>query len=108
MNNLPGICLLPVFIALACVSCEDDPKLVEQRGKQRAEIARLNLELAVIEEKLKNIPPDMSVELEKVGKEAETQTAEVARLEAEVAELAARKRSLQSEFDAYRAKYQIK
>jgi len=81
---------------------------VEKREKQKTGIARLTLELAVIEEKLKNMPPDMSAELEKAGKEVETQTTEVARLEAEVEELAARKRSLQSEFDAYRAKYQIK
>jgi hypothetical protein len=39
---------------------------------------------------------------------AEKQAAEAAGLENEVADLEARKRALQSEFDAYRAKYQIK
>jgi hypothetical protein len=39
---------------------------------------------------------------------SEKQSTEVAGLENEVAVLETRKRSLQSEFDAYRAKYQVK
>lgn len=108
MKYPPRLCLIPVFIALACVSCGDDPKLVEKREQQKAEISRLKGEIALIEEKLKTIPPDVSEELAKARKQAEQQTAEVARLEAEVSELDARKRTLQNEFDAYRAKYQVK
>jgi peptidoglycan hydrolase CwlO-like protein len=97
-----------VLIALTCGSCSDDPKLVEKREKQKAEITRLKGEVALIEEKLKNLPPDVSADLAKARKTSEQQTAEIAELEKEVAVLETRKRTLQNEFDAYRAKYQIK
>ena len=98
-----------LLLAVLCfASCGDDPKLVEKRDKQRAEIARLKGEIALIEEKLKNMPPDVSAEVETARKRADEQAAEVAKLEAEVAELEARKRALQAEFDSYRAKYQLK
>jgi chromosome segregation ATPase len=97
-----------ILVALACASCSDDPKLVEKREQQKAEIARLKGELALIDEKLKNLPPDVSADLAVAKQLAEKQAAEVAGLENEVADLEARKRALQSEFDAYRAKYQIK
>ena len=96
------------FVAIACIASSDDPKLVEKREQQKAEIIRLKGELTLIEEKLKNMPPDMSVELDKTNKEAKQQATEVAGLEAEVAALQARKRSLQDEFDSYRVKYPIK
>jgi hypothetical protein len=108
MIKRPSIFLILPAIALCCVSCGDDPKLVEKREKQKAEIARLKGELALIEEKLKDLPPDVTTELAQARKRAEEQTAEVAKLEAEVTELGSRKRSLQKEFDAYRAKYQVK
>ena len=101
-------CLVSLFLAFACVSCGDDPKLVEKREKQKAEIARLKGEIALIEEKLKNVPPDVSEDLAAAKKQEEEQTAEIAKLEAEASSLEARKRSLQSEFDSYRAKYQVK
>ena len=65
-------------------------------------------ELALIEEKLKSLPPDVSGDLVEAKQLAEKQSSEVAGLETEVAALEAKKRSLQGEFDAYRAKYQIK
>jgi peptidoglycan hydrolase CwlO-like protein len=102
------ICIIPVIIAFACVSCGDDPQMVAKHEKQKAEVARLKGELALIEEKLKNMPPDVSEELDKAKKQADAQTAEVAKLEAEISELEGRKRSLQDEFDKYRAKYQVK
>jgi peptidoglycan hydrolase CwlO-like protein len=101
-------CLLACSITLVCPSCGDDPKLVEKHEKQKAEITRLKGELALIEEKLKNLPPDVSEELEGAKMQAEKQTAEIASLETELTELEARKRALQSEFDSYRSKYQVK
>lgn len=103
-------CAFPsiLLLVISCTSCSDDPKLVEKREKQKAEITRLNGELALIEEKLKNLPPDVSTELAKARQLSENQTAEIAGLEKEVAALEVRKRSLQNEFDAYRAKYQVK
>ena len=96
------------FAALACWSCGDAPELVAKREKQKAEIARLNGELALIEEKIKNMPPDVSGELEAARKKADEQTAQIQSMENEIKELQARKRTLQGEFDSYRAKYQLK
>lgn len=99
---------LAVLAALFCASCSDDPKLVEKREKQKAEISRLRGELALVEEKLKSLPPDVSADLAEAKKLSEKQTAEVATLEMEVAALEAKKRSLQGEFEAYQAKYSVK
>jgi chromosome segregation ATPase len=106
--NLVRSCWLLSLISLSITSCSDDPKLVEKREKQRAEIVRLKGELAFIEEKLKSLPPDVSTDLAEAKQLSEKQTSEVADLEKEVAGLEARKRSLQSEFDAYKLKYQLK
>ena len=97
-----------ILLAVSCASCSDDPKLVEQREKQKAEISRLKGELALIDEKLKSLPPDVSADLVEAKQVSEKQSAEVAGLETEVAALEAKKRSLQSEFDAYKIKYQVK
>ena len=101
-------CSLALLLVLACTSCSDDPKLVEKREKQKAEISRLRGELALIEEKLKSLPPDVSADLAEAKQLAAKQSAEVTGLEAEVAALEAKKRSLQGEFEAYQAKYQVK
>jgi predicted trehalose synthase len=93
---------------MAISSCSEDPKMVEKREQQKAEITRLKGELALIDEKLKSLPPDVSSEVSEAKLTAEKQTAEVARLEAEVATLDARKSALQKEYDAYRVKYQVK
>lgn len=101
-------CLIASSIAFVSTSCGDDPKLVEKHEKQKAEITRLKGELALIEEKLKNLPPDVTEELASARIQAEKQTAEIASLETELTALEARKRALQSEFDLYRSKYQVK
>lgn len=106
--NLFRSCWLLILMTLPYTSCSEDPKLVEKREKQRAEIVRLKGELAFIEEKLKSLPPDVSTELAEAKQLSEKQTAEVAELEKEVAALEARKSSLQAEFDAYKLKYQLK
>lgn len=97
-----------LLVALVCTSCGDDPKLVEKREKQKVELARLKGELALVEEKLKNVPPDVAVQLTEAKKLSEKQSAEVALLEAEVADLEAKKRTLKSELEAYQAKYPLK
>ncbi len=93
---------------LTFVSCGEDPKLIDKREKQKIEITQLKGDVALIDEKLKNLPPDVSSELAAIKQVSEKQSADVAKLEAEVASLDARKRTLQSEFDAYRVKYQMK
>ena len=99
---------LTVLFALSCVSCGDDPKLVAKRDQQKAEIAKLKGEIALIEEKLKSLPPDVTTQLAEAKALSAKQSSEVAVLEAEVTALEARKRSLQNEFDAYKLKYQVK
>jgi parvulin-like peptidyl-prolyl isomerase len=97
---------LAILLGLTLTSCEDDPVLVEKREKQRAEIIKLKGELALIDERIKNMPPDVSEELAAAKKLAAKNTAEVENLETEVAALEARRRSMQDEFDAYRIRYQ--
>jgi len=99
---------LVVLLALSCAACSDDPKLVEKREKQKAEISRLKGELALIDEKLQSLPPDVTADLAEAKQLSEKQSAEVAGLETELAALETRKRALQNEFDAYRVKYQVK
>ena len=96
---------LALLLVLACASCGEDPKLVEKREKQKAEIVQLKGELALIDEKLKNLPPDVSTELDEAKKLSEKQSAEVAALESEVAALESKKRALQKDFETYQAKY---
>ena len=99
---------MAIMLALCCSSCGDDPKLVEKREQQKAEIARLKGELALVDEKLKRLPPDVSKELADARALSIKQSAVVAALEAEVATLESRKKELESEFQAYQAKYQVK
>lgn len=96
------------MLSLMFVSCGDDPVMVAKREQQKAEISKLKGELALIEEKLKNLPPDVSTELEEARELAAKQQSEVATLEKDVAALEERKRVLQGEFDAYKVKYQLK
>ena len=100
--------LLATMAVLACASCGEDPKLLEKHEKQKVEITRLKGELALIDEKLNSLPPDVTDELIEARKVSEEQSAQVAALETEVAALEAKKRSLQKEFEAYQAKYQVK
>lgn len=97
-----------ILLILLCASCGEDPKLVAKHEKQKAEIVRLKGELALIDEKLASLPPDVTVELAEAKKSFEQQSTEVARLESEVETLESRKRALEKEFEDYQAKYQVK
>ena len=108
MNSLICLGSLAIVLALLSVSCSDDPKLVEKREKQKVELARLRGEISLLDEKIRNLPPDVTDQLVAARQTAAKQAAEVASLEAEVTALEAKKRSLESEFEAYQAKYQVK
>jgi hypothetical protein len=99
---------LAILLVLALTSCGDDPVMVEKREKQRAEIIKLKGELALIDERIKIMPPDVSEELTVAKQVAAKNAAEVAELETEVAALEAKKRAVQEEFDTYRIHYQAK
>lgn len=108
MNHHLPVPICAALSVLLISSCGDDPELVAKREKQRTEITRLKGEIAILEEKIKVMPPDVSEELEQAKERAKTQAEEIAKLESEVSALEARKRSLQDEFDKYRAKYPTK
>ena len=56
--------LVPItVILLTFPSCGEDPALVEKRRVQEKEIAQLRSDLALMEERLKSLPPDRSDEL---------------------------------------------
>ena len=100
--------LIPILIAFACASCGEDPKLVEKHEKQKAEVARLKGELALVEEKLKNMPADVSEDLEKAKKQAGEQAAEAAGVGKENPPPEARKRTPPAGGDANRPQKQGK
>jgi hypothetical protein len=99
---------LAVLLGLTFTSCGEDPVLVEKREKQRAEIIRLKGELALIDERIKSMPPDVSEELDAAKLVAAQNAAEVEELETEVASLEAKRRAVQDEYDSYRIRYQAK
>lgn len=106
MNLTQSTCLV-VFASLLMVSCED-PKLVAKRDQQKIEIARLKGELALVEERLKNLPPDVSGDLAAARSLSAQRKTEVASLEKTVSELESKKRLIEKDFEEYRTKYQIK
>lgn len=95
-------------LLLAICSCKENPELVRQREEQRTEIKRLEGELALLEEKLKDIPPDRTKELLLAKAEADAQAGQIEGLEKEVAVLDAKKKELEARFAEYRRKYPLK
>lgn len=95
-------------VGFSLTSCKDSPELVLKREEQRTEIKRLEGELSILNEKVKNMPPDRSKELAAAKVTAEAQATELARLEKEIATLDARKRELDKNFSDYRSKYLVK
>jgi cell division protein FtsB len=99
--------LLLSSLPLVLGSCRENPELVRKREEQRAEIKRLEGEIALIDEKLKAIPVIHEDDLAKARKELESQKHETARLEQEISDLEGRKRQLEKEFAAYKVKYRV-
>lgn len=90
------------------VSCGDDPELVRKREEQRAEILRLEGELAVLQEKMSDIPPDRSAELEELKQDIEESKTKAEGLEDEIARLEKEKQEVERELDSYRRKYVVR
>ncbi len=101
------VCSLAVLPTLFLISCESK-ELTRKKEQQSIEITRLKGELNLVEEKLRNLPPDKSAELAAAEVEAEAQKEEVKALEAEVTELEAKKRDLEKQYEDYKAKYAIR
>jgi hypothetical protein len=100
--------LLIVSSSVLLSSCGDDPKTVAKFESQKIEIAKLKGELLLIEEKLKNLPPDLSKDLVKSKDVFEKQSTEITLLQTEVSDLEGKKRKLQADYDAYKLRYQLK
>jgi septal ring factor EnvC (AmiA/AmiB activator) len=102
--------LIPLLLAglpLVLSACRENPELVRKREEQRAEIKRLEGEIALMEEKLKNIPETREEDLAKARQELEAQNQESTRLEQDISGLESRKRQLEKEFTDYKVKYRV-
>ncbi len=95
------------MIFLACASCKDDPDLVAKRDRQGIEIARLQGEVALAQERIKNMPEDMGDELTVAETQLQELALEANRLDSEIAELQGRKAELERDFAAYKEKYPL-
>lgn len=103
LQRTVACCLLVFFLN----SCGEDPELVKKHGEQKAEIARLNADLALVQERLKRLPEDKSVELEDAIAKSKELEAEREKLAADVVKLEAEQAGLQRSFDDYKRKYSI-
>jgi chromosome segregation ATPase len=95
-------------LSLALAACSDDPELVRQREQQKVEISKLEGELAFLEEKLEQVPPDRSAEVEQLKQDAEANRGQVADLEAEIESLERKKEEIVKQHEAYRRKYVVR
>lgn len=100
--------LVPLCGLAALVSSCESPELARKRDKQALEIARLRNELALTEEKLKDIPEDRSEELIEIEATAKAQQEEIDQLEAEIADLEVKKKAAEKELSEYKSKYVIR
>lgn len=89
------------------MACSDDPELLKKRQEQKLEIARLEGELALLSEQLKNLPPDRSHELIEMKKKLEAQNSELELLEREIIQLEKEKREAEMRFEEFKKKYPI-
>ncbi|MES2982634.1 MAG: hypothetical protein V4727_10000 [Verrucomicrobiota bacterium] len=99
--------ILLLSIAMALVSCKDDPNLVIKRQQQEAQLLELDQELQSLEQQLKKKPKDVSVEIAVTKDELTVLQKEAARLESEIVLLREKKLLLEKEFADYRKKYPI-
>lgn len=105
--KLITLCATFVLSALL-ISCGEDPELVRKHGEQEAEIAKLKGELALMEERMKNLPADQTTELAVAELETRKLDAEHKKLSEEVAELEAEFKDLKDQYENYRVKYTVR
>lgn len=93
--------------SVALFSC-DSPEMVRKKDEQSVQITKLKGELAVLEEQLKAMPVDRSVDLAKLQQEAKAQKEEIEKLEQEVKDLEVKRDETQKEFENYKKKYVVR
>jgi septal ring factor EnvC (AmiA/AmiB activator) len=106
--TLGARCVAALVICVAMSSCGDDPELVRKRDEQRAEIAKLNGQLELLQEKMEQIPPDRGAKIEELKLQAEENRTQIAALEAEIEGLQKQKADVEKQHQAYRRKYVAK
>lgn len=99
---------LALLVTSACllIAC-GDKELEAKRDRLALEIKRLEAELAVARSQLDEPLPDHTQDLAVAREELANAKADIVQLEQDVADLAARKKDLEQQFDAYRRKYRI-
>ncbi len=102
--------LIPCTAAafLFCLASCDSPEMVRKRDQQSIELTKLKGELAILEEKLKDVPVDHSEELSALEEQAKVQQAEISKLEGEIQNLEAKKEAVQKDFEDYKRKYVVR
>lgn len=115
MNLLMIISNMKIFVTpmlaisfVSLTSCDDDPQLIQKRESQRTEIARLEGELNVIHERIKNAPSDKSSELEKIKTSHQEELRKIKKLETEIEILETEKRDLEHKLKTYMEKYPLR
>lgn len=99
---------LPIVIAILLSACNEDPELVRKQGEQAAKIAKLRGEIALMEERLKFLPPDKTHEVKEAKRETQKLQEEHKRLAEDLAELEEQRRNIQREYDEYKRKYIVR
>jgi septal ring factor EnvC (AmiA/AmiB activator) len=99
-----GAAALCMFV----ISCNEDPELVRKHGEQEAEIAKLEGEITLMEERIKYLPPDQSSELAAAEQETRKLEAEQKQLADEVARLEEERDALKQQYEEYRRKYAVR
>ncbi|MEP4078960.1 hypothetical protein [Haloferula sp.] len=99
---------IAILSSLLAASCGDDPELVRKRDQQRAEIRKLEGELSILKEQLKDAPKDRSAELKELQGKVKSEREQIATLEKEVADLESQRRKLDREFEDYRQTYPVR
>jgi hypothetical protein len=97
-----------LLLCAVSVSCGDDPELVRKREEQKAEIRKLEGELAILKERMEQAPPDRSAEVARLKEEAASSEGRIVALEREVDGLEKKKSAIEREFESYRRKYVVR
>lgn len=90
------------------VACGDDPELIRKRDEQSAAIIKLEGELAILKEQIKQAPPDRSAEVARLKAEGTKNEEKIAELEEEVDTLEKKKKAIEQQAASYRRKYVIR
>ena len=100
--------LVPIVTASLLCSCGEDAELVRKHGAQEAEVAKLRGELALLEERLKNIPEDHSAQLKEAQEKQVKLEAELEGLNNEIGALEEKRKKLLEDYANYQQRYVVR